>query len=484
MPLLNRILVFAFLGFWNCGGASVQAQETQGSPAPAQAIQVERPAGPEQLRPSADAARKAPAEASSPVGVSVKFKVLATVDGAPITRDDIKIALEDIGPRLPRRWTDRARQRYALDYLINMKLFAKKAEAQGLEKSVNFERKAAYLNDKLLADALLRNVAKSAVANLVERRDTDPDAQSVEEVHIGHIVARTEEEAKAALTRVRTGEDFAKVAADVSKGEKLAGGDLGWFARQELAPQFAKLEPGQVSEPVKTEYGWYVVKIEEKRKKDFSKDQTARSVAQRAQNALIAQLRGEAHMVRNDDDPATEEPTAQGSYADVARASNGEPAPTSARSDAVEPTETQRTGWAEPPFEDHFSQPLHRPPARNADITQTKAARAAETAAPTPQRGFIANTGDERAVAARRGQGRRALSSERDREAPNAVAMPTRAPKRQNRMLSRPESSGSIGGAKAEDSVQGPAIAASLERRCPSILQDFERIRRRSRAVV
>ncbi len=83
----------------------------------------------------------------------------------------------------------------------------------------------------------------------------------------------TEDEAKAALARVKKGEDFAKVADEVSKDPGSQGGDLGWFTKDKMVPEFAaaafKLEPGQVSDPVKSEFGWHVIKLEGKREKSF-----------------------------------------------------------------------------------------------------------------------------------------------------------------------------------------------------------------------
>ena len=100
-------------------------------------------------------------------------------------------------------------------------------------------------------------------------------------------------------TRVKDGEDFAKVATELSKDPAGDGGDLGWFTKDRMVPEFAdaafKLEPGQISDPVKTQFGWHIIKVEEKRMKTFPpfeqvKEQAARYVAQKAQTDLIASL--------------------------------------------------------------------------------------------------------------------------------------------------------------------------------------------------
>ena len=76
-------------------------------------------------------------------------KILAKVDGVPITEEDVGDALLDIGPGLPQKLEGPARQKYVLDYLIDLKLVAKKAEADKLDAGADFARRLAYYHDKL-----------------------------------------------------------------------------------------------------------------------------------------------------------------------------------------------------------------------------------------------------------------------------------------------------------------------------------------------
>ncbi len=237
-------------------------------------------------------------------------KVLATIDGQPITQDDVTVAIEDIGPGLPQGMEGAERDKYVLDYLIDMKLVAKKADADKLSDTPDFARKAAYSHDKLLMEALLGSVAKTAATEEAERKVYEEAAKAQPpqpEVHARHILLPTEEDAKAALTRVKAGEDFAKVATELSKDPGAQGGDLGWFTKDKMVPEFAdaafKLEPGQISDPVKSQFGWHIIKVEEKRMKTFPpfeqvKDQAARYVVQKAQSELIMQLRNGAKIER------------------------------------------------------------------------------------------------------------------------------------------------------------------------------------------
>jgi peptidyl-prolyl cis-trans isomerase C len=242
-------------------------------------------------------------------------KVLATVNGKNITEEDLKLAMEDLGSSLPQQLHGKARETYLLDYLIDGQLVVQKATADKLDKTPDFTEKLGYLRDKALMEVLLGDVAKAATTDeaLHKTYDEAAAAQKPEtEVHARHILVATEADAQAALKRVKAGEDFAIVAKEVSKDPGSEGGDLGWFTKDRMVPEFAdaafKLEPGQVSDPVKSQFGWHIIKLEEKRQKSFPpfdevKDQLVRYVIQKAQSDMIVKLRDSAKIERIDTDP-------------------------------------------------------------------------------------------------------------------------------------------------------------------------------------
>ena len=242
-------------------------------------------------------------------------KVMAKVNGAEITDDDVAIAIEDLGPSLPAQLKGPQREAYALDYLIDLKLVAAQAAKDKLAETPDFARKMAYHHDKVLMETMLGDTAKVAATDETEKKVYDDAAKARKpepEIHARHILVPTEEEAKAALARVKKGEDFAKVADEVSKDPGSQGGDLGWFTQDKMVKQFAdaafKLDVGQVSDPVKSEFGWHIIKIEGKREKAFPpfeqvKDQVARYVVQKAQSDLIMKLRDGAKIERTEPAP-------------------------------------------------------------------------------------------------------------------------------------------------------------------------------------
>ena len=253
--------------------------------------------------------------------VSARAEVLAKVDGVEITDSDLKIAADELGPTLPKQLEGKAKDSYVLDYLIDVALVAKKAEADKLADTPGFAQQIKFFRQKILMEAAMGALAKTAVTEDAIKGvyEIAKKAQkSEEEIHARHILLPTEDEAKAALARVKTGEDFAKVATELSKDPGSQGGDLGWFTKDRMVPEFAdaafKLQPGEISAPVKSQFGWHVIKLEEKRSKPFPdldtvRDQVSRYVLQKAQSDMIVKLREAAKIERTEPEaPVTDMP--------------------------------------------------------------------------------------------------------------------------------------------------------------------------------
>ncbi|WP_036263673.1 peptidylprolyl isomerase [Methylocapsa aurea] len=247
-------------------------------------------------------------------------KVLATVNGKEITDEDVKIATEDLGASLPAQLEGKAREAYILDFLIDGALVAQKAQSDKLDQGPDFAKKLAYFREKLLMEILLSQVAKSAVTDAAVKATYDEAAKAQKpetEIRARHILVPTDADAQAALKRVKGGEDFAKVAKEVSKDPGSEGGELGWFTKERMVPEFGdaafKLKPGEYSEPVKSPFGWHIIQVEEKRQKTFPpldevKDQVSRYVVQKAQSEMVAQLRKTAKIERTEPAPEAAAP--------------------------------------------------------------------------------------------------------------------------------------------------------------------------------
>jgi len=242
---------------------------------------------------------------------------VAKVNGAPITQGDLAIAADDPALSLP-GVDDAQKKNLLVDYMIDLKVGAQAADAAKVADAPDFQRKLAYFRDKLLLDEYLEREAKKAVTPEAARALYEQTVKAMkpdEEVHARHILVDNEDDAKKIAARIKGGEDFAKVAAEASKdpGSKAEGGDLGWFTKERMVAPFAeaafKLNAGQVSDPVKTQFGWHVIKVEEKRVKpvptfDEMKDQVDQYITRKTQQDLILKLREGAKIERTAAAPA------------------------------------------------------------------------------------------------------------------------------------------------------------------------------------
>lgn len=266
-------------------------------------------------QPAAPAATPAPATpaVAAPAKPSPET-VVARVNGQPITQADLDIAAED--PALSIPGTDEAQKRDILiSYVADLKLGAKAAEDAKLASEPDFTRRLAYVRDKLLVDEYLEAQVKKAVTPEAAKSLYDETAKQMkpeEEVRARHILVSTEDEAKKVEERLKAGEDFAKVANEVSKdpGSKASGGELGFFSKDQMVGPFAeaafKLQPNQISDPVKTQFGWHVIQVEEKRTKpvpgfDEMKEQIDQYLTRKAQQDAVLALRSSAKIEKLDD---------------------------------------------------------------------------------------------------------------------------------------------------------------------------------------
>jgi peptidyl-prolyl cis-trans isomerase C len=251
-------------------------------------------------------------------------QVVAKVDGVEIHQSDIALAEEELGASLPQDATPEARRNYLITHLVDMILLSRAAEEQGLSGSDDFKRRFAAMRTKLLAGLMLRQIAQKSVNEEAMHKVYDDAIKQMgdeQEVRARHILVETEDQAKAIQADLKKGADFAELAKQKSKDPAAAdGGDLGYFTKDQMVPEFAdvafKLDKGQISDPVKTAFGWHIIKVEDKRKKpvptyDQVKDQLATVVVQQSQADLVNKLRNQAKIERtNPPAPAAAAPAA------------------------------------------------------------------------------------------------------------------------------------------------------------------------------
>jgi len=238
-------------------------------------------------------------------------KVVAKIDGIEITEQEIALAGEDLGERIAQVPAAQRRE-YLLGYLSDLKIGARAAERAKIAELPEFTLRMNYFRQKVLMDEFISRQSKAAASTEAARKlydDTMKTMKPEEEVRARHILVEKEDEAKAALARVRKGEDFAKVAAELSRdpGSGKEGGDLGYFTQDRMVPQFGavafQLKAGDVSEPVQTQFGWHVIKVEDKRSKPLPKFEDVKGeietyLVRKAQQDIVMGLRGDLKLER------------------------------------------------------------------------------------------------------------------------------------------------------------------------------------------
>jgi peptidyl-prolyl cis-trans isomerase C len=259
-------------------------------------------------------AAAAPALADDPV--------LAKVNGTEIHQSDLDVAEAEAG-QLPPMSPD-AKKDYLVQFMADMILVSKAAQDKKLGDTPEFKAKLDFARKKLLMEAILKQAGKDAMTDAAMHQvynDAVKTMSDEQEVHARHILIRAaagddkankeaEDKIKAIIARLKKGEDFAKVASETTEDPsgKTTGGDLGYFTKEQMVPEFAdvafKLDKGQISEPVHTQFGWHVIKVEDKRKKpapsfDEVKPQIEQYVTRKAQADLVTKLRADAKIEKN-----------------------------------------------------------------------------------------------------------------------------------------------------------------------------------------
>ncbi|MDP2801573.1 MAG: peptidylprolyl isomerase [Phreatobacter sp.] len=256
----------------------------------------------------------APAQPATPPALQTPADgVLARVQGVEIRQADLDAAEEDIGGQTTAQMNPEQKRDYLLSFVIDLTLAAKAAEQRNVQDSQDFARKMTYYRNKLLVESLLNTETRARVTEEEMRKIYDEQRARItpeEEVRARHILVETEEEAKALIAQIRGGGDFEAIAKEKSKdpGGARNGGDLGFFTKGQMVPEFADaafaMQAGQLSAaPVKSQFGWHIIKVEERRQRPIPNFEQVRGqiedfLTRRVQADLVQRLRSEAQVER------------------------------------------------------------------------------------------------------------------------------------------------------------------------------------------
>lgn len=194
--------------------------------------------------------------------------VIAKIGKLEITEKQLTFTLEEMAQQFA-SVPQADRRAAALSALIDIRLIAILAEKKGLGKGVEFKQRMEFLRARTLHNSYFESEISESITDeaIKARYEKEISAtKPVKQVSARHILVKTEEEAKAIIAEIEGGKDFIELAKEKSTGPSGSkGGDLGFFSAGQMVPEFEKaafaLEKGGVTkEPVKTQFGYHIIK--------------------------------------------------------------------------------------------------------------------------------------------------------------------------------------------------------------------------------
>jgi len=199
--------------------------------------------------------------------------VVAKVGDLEILQSELDLAVANLDPQL-QQLPDEQKRVAALSGAIDVKLLAQGAAEEGLAETEDFQKRMEYIKDRELHNSYFRKHVVDAVTDEEVKARYEKEIAALpkqEEVNARHILVKTEEEAKAVIADLDAGKDFAELAKAKSEdSNKDDGGDLGWFSKGRMVPEFEEaafaLEKGAYTKtPVQSQFGFHVIKLEDRR---------------------------------------------------------------------------------------------------------------------------------------------------------------------------------------------------------------------------
>jgi peptidyl-prolyl cis-trans isomerase C len=228
--------------------------------------------------------------------------VVAVVNGKPLKRSDVVASAQTLPPQYRNQIDQLFPQ--LVNRLIDITLMVDEGRRQKLQNDPEVKAIVARYEDEAIREVLVRRFLAGKLSDEALKRRYADEVTKVppsEELRASHILVKTEDEAKAIIKQLQGGADFAKLAKEKSTDTSAGnGGDLGYFGNGDMVPEFyaaaVKLKKGEYTkDPVKTQYGWHVIELTDRRTKavpkfEEVKDQVKDQVTQELISAWLADI--------------------------------------------------------------------------------------------------------------------------------------------------------------------------------------------------
>lgn len=201
---------------------------------------------------------------------AIQKEVVATVNGEAIYMSDVRDFAQNI-PQLAELPFDMVYPQL-LEKMVNSRVLLKAAEQAGTALLPDVKKALKLSQDQIVSQAYLMQLLEASVTPEQMQAVYEQEMKNfkpVEEIRASHILVKTEKEAQDVLVQLQAGADFGLLADTKSLDKNSIAGDLGYFTEDMMIPEFGKaafaLKKGQVSEPVKTAFGWHVILLQDRR---------------------------------------------------------------------------------------------------------------------------------------------------------------------------------------------------------------------------
>lgn len=253
-------------------------------------------------------------------GSSSDSPVIAKIDSAKITQDDFVKEISRVPEWARSQFRDEEGKKKFLEELIKRQLIYLEAKKMKLHKNKEYMEKVEEFEKMTLVALILKKEVeeKSAVDDAEVKAFFEQNSDKFTigtKIRASHILVKTEKEAKDILSKIEKGESFSELAKALSNDPASAqkGGDLGYFERGRMVPEFEQaalsLKPGEISKPVKTRFGYHVIKLVDIKKGEpanfeQSKESIRRQlISEKRKNlfdAYVEKLEGKAKITKNE----------------------------------------------------------------------------------------------------------------------------------------------------------------------------------------
>ncbi|HLJ63635.1 MAG TPA: peptidylprolyl isomerase [Stellaceae bacterium] len=237
-------------------------------------------------------------------GAKAGDPVVARVNGTEIHRSEVEALQRQLPAQLQKNPIEQLYPRL-LDSLISNTLLSQAAKKAKLNDDAEVKKRVAQIRDRIVQQVYIERLVSKGGGDKKLHELYDEDVKNLpkgEEVHARHILLATEQEAKDVIADLDKGADFVTLAKEktTDNSGKTTGGDLGYFTKEQMVPEFAdaafKLKKGEITHtPVKSQFGWHVIKLEDRRTAkpptfEQAKPQLENQLSQELVNAKIKEL--------------------------------------------------------------------------------------------------------------------------------------------------------------------------------------------------